>query len=75
YANETVYFFTEVSQGGSKVAVENLVVAGKPFIEDVLYNWDLYENGTVYAPSNYIGDFFGSLEDTTYREWGFDVSA
>ncbi|KAG7842291.1 hypothetical protein KL942_001029 [Ogataea angusta] len=72
YDNETTYFFTEVSQGGSKVAVQNLVVAGKPFIEDVISDWKTYQNGTVYAPDNYLGDVFGTLEETTYREWGTD---
>ncbi|KAG7752670.1 hypothetical protein KL911_003401 [Ogataea haglerorum] len=72
YDNETTYFFTEVSQGGSYVAVQNLLVAGKAFIEDVVSDWDTYKNGTVYAPDNYLGDVFGSLEETTYREWGTD---
>ncbi|ODV83788.1 hypothetical protein CANARDRAFT_29765 [[Candida] arabinofermentans NRRL YB-2248] len=70
YANETTYLFNEVSQGGSKVSVVNLFLAGQAVIDDVLTNWDtLYSNNT-FANTNYIGDMFGSLEDPVYREWG-----
>lgn len=62
YANDTVKFFTEVSQGGIDGAVANLVRAGLPIINDILENWHTeYRLGQKYAPSNYIGDIFGTL--------------
>lgn len=68
--NETAHFFNDVYQGGISASLVNLVYASAPFISDVLENFETYDNGT-YAASNYIGDFFNSLEDDLdLRTWG-----
>ncbi|VEU19382.1 DEKNAAC100900 [Brettanomyces naardenensis] len=68
--NETTYFFDDVSQGGISASLTNLVIGSKPLINDILKNFEIYNNGT-YAPTNYIGDYFNSLEfDVDVRTWG-----
>ena len=47
------------NQGSFEISLENIVIAGSPFIKDVVKNWHEYEGGI--APSNYIGDIWGSL--------------
>lgn len=60
-SNNTVEFFNEVSQGGSKAAFSNLVIAGEPFVRDIVEHWDdVYAMGT-YSADNYLGDVFGTL--------------
>lgn len=61
YTTDTVDWFMNVSQGGSYVAVENLVNAGLPFIQDVITHWDDQYGPGVYHPSNFVGDYFGTL--------------
>jgi hypothetical protein len=47
-----------------------LVYASNPFIADILENFEEYDSGK-YAPANFIGDFFNSLEDNLdIRAWG-----
>ncbi|KAG0682571.1 hypothetical protein C6P42_002853 [Pichia californica] len=68
--NLTVEFFDDVYQGGVTASVVNLYYASKPFITDILENFESYDSG-LYNPDNYIGDFFNSLgDDVTIREWG-----
>ena len=68
--NKTVEFFDDVYQGGVTASLVNLVYASQPFINDVLTNFDDYDNG-LYDADNYIGDFFNSLgEDIDIRTWG-----
>lgn len=68
--NKTVEFFDDVYQGGITASVVNLVYASKPFISDILDNFELYDSG-IYGPDNYIGDFFNSLgDDLSFRTWG-----
>jgi purine nucleoside permease len=68
--NQTVDFFDNVYQGGITASLVNLVYASKPFISDILDNFHVYDSGK-YAPDNYVGDFFNSLEaDVTLRTWG-----
>jgi len=56
---DPVYHLTEAPQGGFTAAIQNILLAGKPFISDVIENWDIYEPGI--SASNYLGDIFGSL--------------
>lgn len=66
----TTYFFNDVYQGGIAASLTNLVVASRPLIKDILKNFEVYNNGT-YAPDNYIGDYFNSLDfDLSIRTWG-----
>lgn len=66
----TTYFFDDVYQGGISASLTNLVVASRPLIKDILRNFEVYNNGT-YAPDNYIGDYFNSLDfDLGIRTWG-----
>lgn len=68
--NRTVEFFTDYDQGGITASIVNLVYASSPFIKDVIENFEEYDSG-LYAPSNYIGDYFNSLHrNLTTREWG-----
>ncbi len=61
YADDTVNFFNNVSQGGSYVAIENIYRAGLPFVNDVIANWaSLYETNS-FDSDNYLGDVFGTL--------------
>ena len=68
--NKTVEFFDDVYQGGISASIVNLVYASNPFIGDILENFEEYDSGK-YAPANFIGDFFNSLEDNIdIRTWG-----
>lgn len=70
--NKTIEFFTEYDQGGITDSIVNLVYASDPFIRDVIENFEDYDNG-LYAPSNYIGDYFNTLQrNLTTREWGVE---
>lgn len=61
-ANNTVGFFTDTDKGGIGASLDNLVIAGLPFVHDVLANWDdVYETGEQFKPKNYVGDIFGTL--------------
>lgn len=68
--NETVEFFDDVYQGGITPSLVNLVYASELYIADLLENFDVYDSGK-YAPDNYIGDMFNSLDDDiSLRTWG-----
>jgi purine nucleoside permease len=56
---DPVYHLTAAPQGGFEPALQNILLAGRPFVEDVVNNWAFYEGGI--AASNYLGDMFGSL--------------
>lgn len=56
---DPVYHLREAPQEGFLPACQNILPAGRSLVEDVVANWDLYESGV--APSNYLGDIFGSL--------------
>jgi purine nucleoside permease len=56
---DPIYHLTEARQGGFAPAIQNILRAGRPFVDDVLNNWDLYEGGI--PATNYLGDIFGSL--------------
>lgn len=61
-SNNTVGFFTASSDGGSSASRKNLFIAGLPFVQDVLENWDtVYASGKKYAPENYTGDILRTL--------------
>ncbi|KAI9283880.1 purine nucleoside permease [Umbelopsis sp. AD052] len=55
----TLFNLVYADQGSFGISLENIVIAGSPFIKDVVKNWHEYEGGI--APSNYIGDIWGSL--------------
>ncbi|SCU85176.1 LADA_0D06084g1_1 [Lachancea dasiensis] len=57
----TEFFFTSGLQGGSKSAFTNLYLAGKPFVEDIIKNWDSMYKTNKFAPKNYIGDYLETL--------------
>ncbi|MCJ1390612.1 hypothetical protein MMC18_003473 [Xylographa bjoerkii] len=64
YAGEsdTVNLFY-ADQGGFEPAVQNIYLAGIKVVEGILANWEsTFEVGV--APTNYIGDIFGSLGGT-----------
>lgn len=64
-ANDTVSWFNLPQDGGSQLAFDNLPLAGMPFIEDVLENWeDVYYDGEDFEPENYTGDIFNTLGGT-----------
>ena len=52
------------SQGGSAAALDNLYIAGLPFVQDVLANWDSLYKDNKFAPTNYIGDYLETLGGT-----------
>ena len=56
---DPVYHLTEAHQGGFAPAIQNILSAGRPFVDDVLNNWASYEGGI--PTTNYIGDILGSL--------------
>ncbi|KAG2180161.1 hypothetical protein INT43_003949 [Umbelopsis isabellina] len=57
---ETVLFnLVYAEQGAFEISLENLYIAGSPFVKDVVKNWHEYEHGV--KPSNYIGNIFGTL--------------
>jgi len=56
---DPVYHLREAPQGGFTPAIQNILLAGQPFIRDVIENWNTYEPGI--SASNYLGDIFGSL--------------
>jgi purine nucleoside permease len=59
---DPVYHLRVAPQGGFIPACQNIFLAGRPFVDDVVNNWEeVYEAGI--APSNYLGDIFGSLSD------------
>jgi purine nucleoside permease len=66
---DPVYHLRESSQGGFGPAIQNILLAGRPFVDDVVNNWDeTYEKGIV--ATNYLGDIFGSLS-TKYGKPNF----
>ncbi|OZJ05379.1 hypothetical protein BZG36_01973 [Bifiguratus adelaidae] len=62
-ANDAVYGLLYANVGAFDTSLENLVLAGSPFVNDVIKNWEKYNDGR-YAPKNYIGDIFGTLGGT-----------
>ena len=56
---DPVYHLTQAPQGGFEIALQNIFLAANPFVQDVVNNWEFYENGI--PPSNYLGDMFQSL--------------
>jgi purine nucleoside permease len=56
---DPVYHLREAPQGGFGPAIQNILLAGRPFVNDVVENWSTYEPGI--PASNYLGDIFGSL--------------
>lgn len=56
---DPIYPLTKAPQGGFGPAIQNILPAGRPFVEDVVANWALYEGGI--TPTNYLGDIFGTL--------------
>lgn len=61
-SNDTVGFFTNSDDGGSSASKKNLVIAGMPFVKDILENWDdVYASGEEYSPENYTGDILNTL--------------
>lgn len=56
---EPLFNLVYANQGSFEISLENIYIAGSPFIKDIVKNWHEYEHGI--APSNYIGDIFGSL--------------
>ena len=56
---DEVYHLTKAPQGGFQPVLKNILLAGCPFVDDVVNNWDSNEPG-IPAP-NYLGDIFGSL--------------
>lgn len=64
-ANRTVEFFNNPNDGGSSASFANLVIAGMPFVEDVLSKWDdVYAKGKGLEPENYTGDILNTLGGT-----------
>ncbi|RDW75681.1 hypothetical protein BP5796_06502 [Coleophoma crateriformis] len=57
-------FYT--NQGGFAPSVQNLYLAGRPIIDEIVGNWDdVYDGGI--EPLNYIGDIYGSIKGQKYR--------
>lgn len=56
---EPLFNLVYANQGSFEISLENIYIAGSPFIKDIVKNWHEYEHGI--AASNYIGDIFGSL--------------
>ncbi|WPK24972.1 hypothetical protein PUMCH_002271 [Australozyma saopauloensis] len=75
-ANDTVAWFNDPQSGGASAAFANLPIAGMPFVEDVLNNWDtIYLTGETYAPKNYIGDLFATLGgEPNFGKTSFEVA-
>lgn len=64
-ADDTFKFFTDTDFGGISASLENLVLGGMPFVQDVVQNWDsVYKTGEKFTPDNYVGDIFGTLGGT-----------
>ena len=58
---DPIFHLTKAPQGGFLPAIQNILLAGRPFVDDVVKNWHTYEGGI--TPSNYLGDIFGTLSD------------
>ena len=56
---DPIYHLTKAPQGGFAPAIQNILLAGRPFVEDVVNHWEMYKPGI--PASNYCGDIFGSL--------------
>jgi purine nucleoside permease len=70
---DPVYHLRKAAQGGFGPAIQNILLAGRPFVDDVVNNWnETYENGIV--PTNYLGDILGSLS-AKYGKADFGVPA
>ncbi|CUS24399.1 LAQU0S16e00826g1_1 [Lachancea quebecensis] len=60
--NATEFFFGGKGlQGGAAATFANLYLAGLPFVEDVVANWDSLYKENHFMPKNYIGDYFETL--------------
>lgn len=75
-ADDAVGFFNDPQDGGSTAAFTNLVIAGLPFVEDILENWDdVYASGSEFEPENYTGDILKTLGGTPdFGKDDFDVA-
>lgn len=60
--NATEFFFGGKNlQGGATATFTNLYLAGLPFVQDVVANWDTLYKENNFMPKNYIGDYFETL--------------
>lgn len=75
-ANDTVGWFNDPQDGGSSAAFANLVIAGMPFVKDVLENWDdVYFSGSEFEPENYTGDILNTLGGVPdFGKTDFDIA-
>ncbi|BGO94510.1 hypothetical protein NBRC10512_000313 [Rhodotorula toruloides] len=66
-ATADAYTAFEAEQGGFEPAIQNLVIAGKPFVDDVVKNWDsVYAAGIappVAGNGSFYGDVFGTIRE------------
>ncbi|CAI5760696.1 unnamed protein product [Candida verbasci] len=58
--NAVDYFFNR-KDGGIQASLDNLVIAGKPIITDIVKNWDKQYKNNKYSADNYVGDIFGTV--------------
>ncbi|GAA5989031.1 hypothetical protein JCM10908_006279 [Rhodotorula pacifica] len=70
--NVTVDAYTafEAEQGGFEPAIQNILITGRPVVEDILNNWDsIYAAGiapqAALANGSYYGDDLGTLRNGT----------
>ncbi|BGP27000.1 purine nucleoside permease [Rhodotorula toruloides] len=66
-ATADAYTAFEAQQGGFEPAIQNLVIAGKPFVDDVVKNWDQVYAAGIAPPAagngSFYGDVFGTIRD------------
>ncbi|KAL3425522.1 hypothetical protein PVAG01_02313 [Phlyctema vagabunda] len=54
-----------VQQGGFDISIQNIYVAGRPIVDDIIENWDsAYANGI--PTTHYIGDILGSIKNQAF---------
>ncbi|GAA5945929.1 hypothetical protein JCM10213_006187 [Rhodosporidiobolus nylandii] len=65
HASDDAYTAFEAEQGGFAPAIENILIAGRPFVEDVVAKWDsVYAAGIAPQASlngSYYGDDLGTI--------------
>lgn len=60
-SKDPIEFFNNYPKGGIQHALDNLYIGGWPFVEDVVENWESYNEPSLESPHNYVGDILGRL--------------
>ncbi|GAA5997786.1 purine-nucleoside phosphorylase [Rhodotorula paludigena] len=67
HASDDAYTAFEAEQGGFEPAIQNLVLAGKPVIDDIIGNWDSIFDAGIEPQAGLNGSYYGD-DLATIRE-------